>query len=299
MKRASIRLAVVAILSSGLITPTLAGSVTQPGETLGAPAGAPAPPGFYFADTVNWGCRSTKPHDTCVGVNIPVFVWSTPWTILGGRLQLTAPGPISVEVGTQHTDYFSGLFNPFVSAELAWDLGQGWGVSYMLGVYIDVSSPIAYSTGSLNQRFALSYTANGWNLTANVIWGTQFDQVTDRPQTSPCPASLRFPSNGCNPNFINVDLTATKKFGKWEVGPVAYYSSDLSTPVPGYEKQSQFAAGGLIGYWFGPVILQGYVTSDLYERNFGGKDVRAWARIAVPLGNPFGPSPSAAVVVAQ
>src|SRR5262249_41115592 len=157
------------------------------------------------------------------------------------------------------------------SAELAWDLGRGWGASYMLGTYIDVNSPVAFSTSSLNQRFALSYTANGWNLTANVIWGIQFDQVTDRPQTSPCPVSLQFPRNGCNPNFINVDLTATKKLGKWEVRPVAYYSSDLSTPVPRYEKQSQFAAGALIGYWFGPVILQGYVTSDLYERNFVGK----------------------------
>jgi hypothetical protein len=119
---------------------------------------------------------------------------------------------------------------------------------------------------------------------------------TVRPQTSPCPVSPQFPSNGCNPNFLNVDLTATKKFGKWELGPVAYFSSDLSTPVPRYEKQSQFAAGGLIGYWFGPVILQAYVTSDLYERNFGGKDVRAWARIAIPLGNPFGPPPPAVVV---
>jgi Putative MetA-pathway of phenol degradation len=296
MKRMLRDFAVACVLSLCTSALALAGSVTQPGETLGAPAGAPAPPGFYFADTVNWGCRNTKPQDTCVGVNIPVFVWSTPWTVLGARLQLTAPGPISVEVGAHNTNYFSGLFNPFASAELAWDLSGGWGFSYMLGAYMDANSPVAYSTGSLNQRFALSYTANGWNLTANVIWGIQFDQVTDRPQTSPCPVSPGRPSNGCNPNFMNVDLTATKKFGKWEVGPVAYYSSDLSTPVPGYQKQSQFAVGGLIGYWFGPVILQGYVTSDVYENNYGGKDVRGWARIAFPLGNPFGPAPVAVPV---
>ena len=115
---------------------------------------------------------------------------------------------------------------------------------------------MTYSSSSLNQRFALSYTGNGWDLTANVIWGVQFDQVTSEPEGFPCPVSLAFPSNGCNPNFINVDLTATKRFDKWELGPVAFYSSDLSTPVPGYLKQSQFALGGLIGYWFGPVMAR-------------------------------------------
>jgi hypothetical protein len=36
--------------------------------------------------------------------------------------------------------------------------------------------------------------------------------------------------------------------------------------------------GGLLGYDFGPVILQGYVTTDVYEQNYGGRDVRGWAR---------------------
>jgi hypothetical protein len=137
------------------------------------------------------------------------------------------------------------------------------GASAICGGAISTST-VAYGSSSLNQRFALSYTGNGWDLTANVIWGIQFDQVTSKPQTSPCPVSLAFPYDGCNPNFINVDLTATKKLGKWELGPVGFYSSDLSAPVPDYLRQSQFAMGGLIGYWFGPVILQVYVTTDVW-----------------------------------
>jgi hypothetical protein len=31
-----------------------AGSVTQPGETVGVPAGAPLPEGVYFANTADW-----------------------------------------------------------------------------------------------------------------------------------------------------------------------------------------------------------------------------------------------------
>jgi len=258
-------------------------------------AGAPLPQGIYVVDTTDWGCRNTNPEGTCVGVTIPVYAWSTPWKIFGARVQFLAATP-AVDVGVNDTFYKAGWYNPLVSGQLAWDLGYGWGFSYLLGSYIDVNSPTAWSSTSLNQRFALSYTANGWNLTANAIWGIQFNQVTSNPQLSGCPVSPAFPNNGCNPNFINVDLTATHKFGKWEAGWVGFYSSDLSTPVPGYLKQSQFAMGGLVGYDFGPVILQGYLTTDVYQKNYGGNDVRGWARIIIPLGDPFAPPPAPARV---
>ncbi len=266
---------------------SLAGSVTEPGETLGLPNGAPAPPGVFLANEANYGCRGTSPQRTCVLVDVPWVAWSTPWTIFGGRLVLVGSVP-AASVSTPNTTSPAGLADPFVSGVVGWDLGHDWGFSYMLGAYIKIDSPVTYSSSSLNQRFALSYTGNGWDLTANVIWGVQFDQVTSEPEGFPCPVSLAFPSNGCNPNFINVDLTATKRFDKWELGPVAFYSSDLSTPVPGYLKQSQFALGGLIGYWFGPVmapvvILQAYVTTDVYEHNYGGRDTRLWTRIIVPI----------------
>jgi hypothetical protein len=267
-----------------LTAPALAGSVTQPGETVGIAAGAPLPPGFYFVNTGDWGCRNTSPNDTCVGVDIPVVAWSTPWQLLGARLQFLVATPV-VEVGVQNSNYHSGVYNPLVSGQLAWDLGNGWGFSYLLGAYFGVNSPVAFDSTSLNQRFALSYTGNGWNLTANAIWGIQFDSVTNcnpafNPAFSVGPCSI-------NPNFLNVDLTATKKFGKWEIGPVGYYSTDLNSPLVGYQKQSQFAVGGLVGYDFGPVILQAYLTTDVYEKNYGGHDTRFWARIIVPLGNPF------------
>ena len=199
-----------------------------------------------------------------------------------------------MDVNIHKTAHANGLFNSYGGVQLAWDLGNGWGFSYLLGGYTTSDQSVAFSSGSLNQRFALSYTADGWDLTANAIWGIQFDQVTGKPQISPCPVSLAFPNNGCNPNFLNVDLTATKKFGKWEVGPVGYYSTDLSAPVSDYQKQSQFALGGLIGYYFDRAILQAYVTSDVYEKNYGGKEVRGSFRIIIPLGNPSGgPSPPA------
>jgi hypothetical protein len=259
----------------------LAGSVTQPGDTMGSPSGAPTPPGVYFVNQANWGCSNTTPR-TCTVVGVPIVAWSTPWTIFGGRLVLVAAPTTGVGVAIRDTHYATGLFNPFAAGELAWDLGHGWGFSYLLGAYFDVNTSVAYSSTSLNQRFALSYTANDWNLTANVIWGINFDQATSKPQGFPCPASLAF---GCNPNFVNVDLTATKKFGKWEFGPIGFYSTDISTPFPGYLRQSKAAVGGLVGYWFGPVILQMYVTTEVYEKNYGGRDTRLWSRLTIPLGD--------------
>ncbi len=257
----------------------VAGSVTQPGETVGLAAGAPLAPGVYFVDTADWGVRNTSPNNTSLGVNIPVLAWSTPWTLFGGRVQFLAAAP-ELEAGVRNTFYSDSMYNPAVFGQVAWELGSGWAFSYLIGAYFDVDSSLAWSSTSLNQRFALSYTANGWNLTANVIYGNQFDQLTSRLQVSACGPSGAF---GCNPDFLNVDGTATYKLGKWELGLIGYGSTDLSTPIAGYQKQSQVALGGLVGYNFGPVVLQGYVSHDVYEKNYGGYDTRGWVRLIIPL----------------
>jgi hypothetical protein len=261
--------AAIGVLSlSAFASAVQAGSVTQPGENVGLAAGAPLPPGFYFINTLDWGCRDTEPNSTCLGLDDPVLAWSTPWKMLGARLQFLAAAPV-LEVGVEGSDYRSGVFNPFLAAQLAWDLGNGFGFSYAFGAYFGIDTDVAVDSTSINQRFALSYTANGYNLTANAIYGIQLDSVSET----------------INPDFLNLDLTATKKFGKWEFGPVGYGSTDLNRPIPGYQKQRQFALGGLVGYDFGPVILQAYLTTEVYEEHYGGHDTRAWFRIIVPLGN--------------
>ena len=265
----------------------LAGSVTQPGETVGIAAGAPLPQGVYFVNTADWGNRSGV--DTAAGVDIPVIAWSTPWKIFNARVQFLVATPV-IEVGVHNTTYLRSVYNPLVAGQLAWDLGNGFGFSYLLGAYLDVDQELAWSSTSLNQRFALSYTGDHWNLTANVIYGIHFDHVTGRPQISPCP--FPFGANGCNPDFVNVDLTATKKFDKWEFGPVAFGSSDVSTPIAGYLRQSQIAVGALVGYDFGPITLQGYATTDVYEKNYGGFDTRVWGRLIIPIWTPAAPAPT-------
>src|SRR5207302_487453 len=144
------------------------------------------------------------------------------------RVQFLVATPV-IEVGVHDTTYLRSVYNPLVSGQLAWNLGNGWGFSYLLGAYLDVHQELAWSSTSLNQRFALSYSGYDWNFTGNVIYGIQFNHVTDRPQISPCP--FPFGANGCNPDFLNVDLTLTRSFGKWAIGPVAFGSTDLTTPI--------------------------------------------------------------------
>ena len=96
------KLVATGVLSLCTAASALAGSVTQPGETVGLAVGAPLPQGLYFVNTGDWGRRS-DPADVSVGVDIPVLAWSTPWTILGGRVQFLLAGPVLRSVSTTPT----------------------------------------------------------------------------------------------------------------------------------------------------------------------------------------------------
>jgi hypothetical protein len=52
----------------------LAGSVTQPGDTMGVANGASTPEGLYFVNQANWGCNNNTTPRTCFGAEIPLLV---------------------------------------------------------------------------------------------------------------------------------------------------------------------------------------------------------------------------------
>ena len=278
IKRALTKFAIASALSLCSFASAVAGSYTQPGSTIGPPAGSPLPPGLFFNEYITQGSR-TSPSDLHLGDNIAILIWSTRWTIAGARLQLIVTPVIPVWYG-EHGVSSSGLYDPFGAVQFAWDLGQGWGCSFMLGYYTAIQGTISSSSNSVNPRFLLSYTANGWNLTTNNIFGIVDHPLTNYPHGSPCPT---LPSKGCNTNFYNNDITATKRFGDWELGPVAYYSTDLNKPIPSYQKQSQFGVGFLVGYHIGPAVLQTYLTRVVYQKNYDGYDTRLWASIVLKL----------------
>src|SRR5229473_7136984 len=102
--------------------------------------------------------------DQCLGITIPIVTWSTPWMFLGARVQFFTVTPV-IETGVQNTSYNASVYNPALFGQSAWDLGNGFGFSYALGTYFGIDQSVAWSSTSLNQRFAPSYTGDGWNLT--------------------------------------------------------------------------------------------------------------------------------------
>jgi len=295
MKNNPAKLAAAGLLTAAATGSAMAASVMLPGEDVGLALGAPIPPGFYFLDTSSWGVRNAGGVGgvkQSLGTTDPLIAWSTPWTLLGARVGFVAALP-AAELGTTSgivptpmgqvavpATYNESMYNPLIKGFLTWDLGGGWGFSYWLGAFIGISDPLADKSSFLVNRGALSYMANGWNLTASAVVGTAVDTVNP------------FINPNAHPDYLNVDLTATKAFGKWEVGAVGFYSTDLDSvnQVIGYQKQSQFALGGLVGYDWGPLKAQVYLTRDVYQQNYGGYDTRVWGRVVVPLGDPFGPA---------
>jgi hypothetical protein len=91
------------------VSTAIAASVTQPGETVGVPAGAPLQEGLHFANTTDWGCRNTTPT-RCLGITIPIVTWATPWMFLGGRVQFFTVTPV-IETGVQNTSYNASAYN--------------------------------------------------------------------------------------------------------------------------------------------------------------------------------------------
>ena len=94
-----------------------------------------------------------------------------------------------------------------------------------------------------------------------------------------------------NADGLYLDLTATKTFGKFEIGAVAYGFTDLpinrnrGAAFAAYQRQGTFAAGGLIGYDFGAFKAQVFVTRTVADRGVGpfADETRGWFRIIAPL----------------
>jgi hypothetical protein len=255
----------------------MAGSVSEQGESVGGAPGAPLPPGIYFIEENNFGVRDVANSHNTVGVNINALVWSTPWKPLGANLRFVAVVPFAEAGTTAPPSYTAGLFNPFLAGTLAWNVGNGFNFSYTFAGYVPVSDANFAGDdpdGVIENRIGLTYLKDGYNLSGNFILGTH---TTNEALQG-------------HPDYFNLDLTANKTFGKWTLGPIAYYSTDTQNePIAGdlLGKQSQFAVGALAGYDWGQLVTQVYVSRDVYQQNYGGYDTRVWGRIVIPLGDPF------------
>jgi len=282
----------------------VAGSITQPGELVGY-SWSPLPQGLYFATTGSYGNARGASYNTEEGVNVPVVIWSTPWTVFGGRVEAYAAVPSAV-VGVRGTNaaggsYLSAIYNPYANIGLAWDLGHGFGLSGFVGGYAPANNRLGQDFWTFNSRTGLTWAGDGWTLSGHVVLGITGNNLNSGAGLPGSTFGLH-----TSPNYVNLDLSAIKAFGKFSAGPVAFGSWDIggiSSPLAplGYAKQSQFAVGGFVGYDFGPVILQTYLTHDVASSNYIAAagtpfahetyETRFFMRVIVPLWNPPAPAP--------
>jgi hypothetical protein len=299
-------------------------TTTVPGEQVGLAVGAPLPEGIYAINTFTFR-RTDGRNDPDTAVNIPVLVWSTPFVPFGGRVELLVAPPtvfaftrnpagvrnkdISINVGT------------FVGGIWAFDLGNNFGVSLLGGAYLNelnagrgsinggvvngqvVGTPVLGQLASNTYRFGVagSYTGDGWNITTNLT-----ANIYDSPARFGGPVGAAIGPLRIS-DALNFDLTATKKFGNFEIGPIAYgtYNFDISQTSLAAGNRGRFAIGGLIGYDFKIFTVQAYVARDVvtgatipataFSRGRSDYSTDGWIRFIVPL---YSPAPAASPVPA-
>lgn len=289
------------------------------GATIGLPLGAAPPPGLYTGlETAYLGLlagNSTSGHATgnqgstvlpAIAQAVPLL-WVPGWNFLGATYTASvvqafyefdscAPAGCGGAVpiiagGFVYTNTFIQPIN------LSWNLGGGW----FIGAAFAFTPPDGTrQTGTPNPDYwtfepslAISYLANNWVLSANFFY-----DINTQSQGVCCAANNTITSG----NALYGDLTALYKFGKWSIGPVGYFevqtTADTGTcvPAPGVNLCGRYqtaAAGGLIGYDFGPVDLQVWVTDSFVGNDApqGPAGINVWSRIGFKIWGPEAPKP--------
>lgn len=262
--------AIVAAAFIGLFTiasqSATAGGTSAPGYTSGLPIYAIFPEGLYYINQHQSNDREVGGVDVRTNSNIFFFYYQSSLKFAEGSLSFVL-APTLFDLTTTGGAHDTGFYNTYVASQISWEIGSGLYFGARLGGYIPQDGDLALDYGTIEPRFGLTYLKDGWQATANLIFG------------------MPVGGSGADlaPDYFIGEFSVTKAFGKWTFGPVAHVSTDLNSPYAGYQEQSQFALGGLAAYDFGGASLQVKLTRDVTEDNYGGKETALWTNIVAPI----------------
>ena len=268
--------------------------VGEPCETCGVALGAPLPEGVFFVDNESYGQRDGQ--NNRLGVNVPITAWSTPISFYNTRLEVLAAIPVFTHIDGATANRVD-VYSQALLFVLAHDFGNGFNAAIIAGPR-GADNFTNQSRGAIADiRASISYVKDGFNFTVTGNYGGNLGGKLTGVN----------PTTGFDDNIF-IDFTATKKFGKVELGVVGSYETDINGPVP---RQRALQIGGLAGYDFGKFTLQAYVTREVFVRQGGwglgqtsfanptpngsnDYETRGFIRLIVPLY--VAPAPAAPVV---
>jgi hypothetical protein len=292
-----------------------------PGLTMGVPLGAVPPDGLYFYNTTIYypGFAGTGQNSAVTAkalLEVPVIYWATGWPFLGAKVLMAAskaPYELTIYPSAAAGPPFAGatvypvMENTWVNPlTLSWNLKKDWYASAGFAFFIPDGSRYDNSSNpdywSYELHGAVSYLGDGWDLTAH--WVYEFNT----PSAGHTGVFARTPFAAFGVGYRSgdqmfLDLTATKMFGKWELGPVAFFKLQTTSDRPGggvscaampaltgsllkCGQAAEADLGGLIGYHFDRTTsLQMMVTDTVSSRDyFHGLNV--WTKLAFQLWQP-------------
>lgn len=287
--------------------------------------------GLYGGMTGNFGNTGANGgRGTGLGsfIDIVPVVWSTGWNFLGASYSVAVIQPfvnayvgfggagaagtttcVSAPVGSQACAWQLMFINTvFQPLNLSWNLGGGWFASVAFSFQAPEGTRVPGIANpdfwTLQPGFAISYLAANWNVTLNTSYNIYGASQGVAMNLGGTPFGNGYVSGQ---QFVG-DFHALYKLGKWSFGPVGYFvwqttadqaggggcgvlAASSSLGGLGCANQNEFALGGLIGYDFGPVDVQAWVTDSIVQQNAGQSGITVWSRVGFRLWGPEAPRP--------
>lgn len=258
-----------------------------PGFSIGVPAAAIPTPGLYWSQKLAFGsAQFVNGAGADAGIHTNVYLTtsmlllSTKYHIFGARY-----GAFIYNVGVYHANIIepNGAGGSVTSAadfeidpvDLSWHLGHGlfFGISEGFSPPVASYDPhrlinIGHDRFTFQQHVNLSDVTPFYLLSANGLFSVNGPNQYDGYDSG---------------STFNVDLTALRRFGAFETGPVGYYfdqfGGDAGPRALNGGKPTEAAIGWLFGWQVGKWSFNTYLTQDVYARNFG-KQTKIWFSIA-------------------
>lgn len=275
-----------------------------PGVTEGLAVGALPPEGVYFVNdtlytpTKLYGAngKSGAVHLDAF-VDVPIVEWATGIKILGADYAVAIAQPfdhVTTTLGATsngtNLGSGSGLYDTLLlPAILSWSLPYNFHVSTELGVWVpDGSNDAKMAVRNSNRYWAVepgigvSWLQDGWAASVLFTYDFNFEKNAD---------TIPGGTYRSGDQFI-AEYSVIKTIGKWSVGVGGYalkqIEEDEAKTASGgaFATRSgaaqKYAIGPMVGYNFGPVIVQAYFHENLKTVNYVGGD-EFWTRVLVPF----------------